>query len=276
MSSNFTKMHGLGNDFIVLDATVEAIELSTDIIQRLADRHLGIGFDQLLMVEASPVADCDFRYRIFNCDGSEVEQCGNGARCFAKFVTDKKLSKKREIPVLTAGGRIVLTLEADAQVTVDMGQPELAPAKIPFVSDTQQVNYHHNIVGRNLNFAAVSMGNPHAVITVDDIDTADVEVIGSAFQNDPIFPSQVNVGFIQIVDRKTIRLRVYERGVGETMACGSGACAAIVAGHLQGLLDDTVTVILPAGNLRINWSGENSVVKMTGPATTVYHGTVTV
>ena len=276
MSSNFTKMHGLGNDFIVLDATVEAIELSTDIIQRLADRHLGIGFDQLLMVEASPVADCDFRYRIFNCDGSEVEQCGNGARCFAKFVTDKKLSKKREIPVLTAGGRIVLTLEADGQVTVDMGQPELAPAKIPFVSDTQQVNYHHNIVGRNLNFAAVSMGNPHAVITVDDIDTADVEVIGSAFQNDPIFPSQVNVGFMQIVDRKTIRLRVYERGVGETMACGSGACAAIVAGHLQGLLDDTVTVILPAGNLRINWSGENSVVKMTGPATTVYHGTVTV
>jgi len=276
MSLNFTKMHGLGNDFIVLDATVEAIELSTDVIQRLADRHLGIGFDQLLMVETSPVADSDFRYRIFNCDGSEVEQCGNGARCFAKFVTDKKLSEKREIPVLTTGGRIVLTLEADGQVTVDMGQPELAPAKIPFASNTQQVNYHHNIAGRHLNFAAVSMGNPHAVITVDDIDTANVEVIGSAFQNDPIFPSQVNVGFMQIVDRKTIRLRVYERGVGETMACGSGACAAIVAGHLQGLLDDTVTVILPAGNLRINWSGENSVVKMTGPATTVYHGTVTV
>ena len=276
MQLHFTKMHGLGNDFIVLDATAEAIELNPQIIQQLSDRHLGIGFDQLLLVEPSPVADCDFRYRIFNCDGSEVEQCGNGARCFARFVTDKGLTTKPEIPVLTAGGRIVLTLETDGQVTVDMGQAELAPDKIPFDFKAQQVTYEHTIANMQLSFSAVSMGNPHAVTTVADVDTAEVELIGAAFQKDSIFPNQVNVGFMQIIDRETIRLRVYERGVGETMACGSGACAAIVAGHIQGLLDDTVTVILPAGNLQINWAGENSVVKMTGPATTVYHGTITV
>lgn len=276
MQLHFTKMHGLGNDFMVIDATSEPITLNAQVIQQLSDRHLGIGFDQLLMVEVSPTPDCDFRYRIFNCDGTEVEQCGNGARCFARFVTDKGLSTQQEIPVLTAGGRIVLKLEPDGQVTVDMGQPALAPAEIPFNATTQQMRYEHTIAGKHLTFSAVSMGNPHAVITVDDIDTADVEGIGTAWQKDDIFPNQVNVGFMQIIDRETIRLRVYERGVGETMACGSGACAAIVAGNIQGLLDDTVTVILPAGNLQINWAGENSVVKMTGPATTVYHGTITV
>ncbi len=276
MLLNFTKMHGLGNDFIVIDATAEALNLSNDTIQQLSDRHLGIGFDQMLVVESTDIPDCDFRYRIFNSDGGEVEQCGNGARCFARFVTDMGLSNKQEIPVLTSGGRIVLKLQDDGQVTVDMGAPELIPNKIPFSAEQQQATYRHTLAGYSLAFGAVSMGNPHAVITVDDVDTAAVELIGAAFQEDPIFPKQVNVGFMQIVDRQTIRLRVFERGVGETMACGTGACAAIVAGHLQGLLDDTVTVILPAGNLIINWAGDTSVVKMTGPATTVYHGTITV
>ena len=276
MQLKFTKMHGLGNDFVVVDATTEALALGNETIQQLSHRHLGIGFDQLLVVEASPSADCDFRYRIFNSDGGEVEQCGNGARCFARFVTDQGLSDKQEIPVLTAGGRIVLKLESDGQVTVDMGAPELAPAQIPLDCEQQLTTYQHSIAGFDLEFGAVSMGNPHAVIIVDKVDTDAVNVIGPAFQDDPIFPKQVNVGFMQIIDRQTIRLRVYERGVGETMACGTGACAAIVAGHLQGLLDDTVTVILPAGNLIINWAGHDSVVKMTGPATTVYHGTIAV
>lgn len=276
MQLQFTKMHGLGNDFMVIDATSEAITLSKEAIQQLSNRHLGIGFDQLLMVEKSPVADCDFRYRIFNHDGSEVEQCGNGSRCFAHFVIDNGLTDKQEIPVLTSCGRIVLKLDADGGVTVDMGAPELVPANIPFIAPTQQITYEHTIAGHALRFSVVSMGNPHAVILVDDVATAELETIGPAFQLDPIFPNQVNVGFMQIVDRETIRLRVFERGVGETMACGTGACAAIVAGGLQGLLDDTVTVILPAGNLRIHWAGHNSVVNMTGPATTVYHGTITV
>jgi diaminopimelate epimerase len=276
MLLNFTKMHGLGNDFIVIDATNEALTLSNDTIKQLSNRHLGIGFDQMLVVESSDVSDCDFRYRIFNSDGGEVEQCGNGARCFARFVTDNGLSDKQEIPVMTSGGRIVLKLQLDGQVTVDMGAPELLPRNIPLVADIQQLTYHHTIADHELDFSAVSMGNPHAVITVDDVDTAAVISIGTAFQDDPIFPKQVNVGFMQVLDRQTIRLRVFERGVGETMACGTGACAAIVAGHLQGLLDDTVTVILPAGNLIINWAGDTSVVKMTGPATTVYHGTITV
>lgn len=269
-------MHGLGNDFIVLDATTVALDLSNDTIKQLSNRNLGIGFDQMLVVEYSDVPDCDFRYRIFNSDGSEVEQCGNGARCFARFVSDNGLSNKQEIPVLTSGGRIVLKLQEDGQVTVDMGAPELLPSKIPLTADKQQITYKHTIAGHDLQFSAVSMGNPHAVITVDDVETTPVELIGNAFQEDPIFPKQVNVGFMQVLDRHTIRLRVFERGVGETMACGTGACAAIVAGHLQGLLDDTVTVILPAGNLIINWAGDTSVVKMTGPATTVYHGTITV
>ncbi|MGB1310182.1 MAG: diaminopimelate epimerase [Leucothrix sp.] len=276
MQLQFTKMHGLGNDFMVIDATSEAIALNDDLIKQWADRHLGIGFDQLLVVEKSPVADCDFHYRIFNSDGAEVEQCGNGARCFARFVKNKGLTNKQEIPVLTAAGRIILSLEGDEQVTVNMGTPELNPASIPFAATKQQIMYQHRLAGQDISFGAVSMGNPHAVITVDDINTATVEAIGLAFQQDPIFPKQVNVGFMQIVDRNTIRLRVFERGAGETMACGTGACAAIVAGHLQNLLDNSVTVILPAGTLQIHWAGDNNVVKMTGPATTVYHGTITV
>ena len=275
MQLQFTKMHGLGNDFVMINAITQTVSLDTDTIRAIADRHLGIGCDQLLMVESSPVAECDFRYRIFNADGGEVEQCGNGARCFARFVADQGLTDKTEIPVLTAAGRIVLMLQEDGQVTVDMGQPILAPADIPLQQEQQQVRYQHSLKDYGeVEFAAVSMGNPHAVLLVDDIDTASVTEIGSAFQHDAVFPQQVNVGFMQVVDRQQVRLRVFERGAGETLACGTGACAAIVAGCLQGLLDDSVTVILPAGKLNIHWAGGQSSVMMTGPVATVFHGTI--
>ena len=276
MQLEFTKMHGLGNDFVMIDAVTHPVTLSTEMVRQIADRHLGIGCDQLLMVEPSPVADCDFRYRIFNADGGEVEQCGNGARCFARFVVDQGLTDKTEIPVLTAGGRIVLKLETDGQVTVDMGLPILEPAKIPLNQDSQQTTYQAQLAGQDITFTAVSMGNPHAVMLVDDVATASVAEIGQAFQETPLFPQQVNAGFMQIIDRNQVRLRVYERGAGETMACGTGACAAIVAGRLQGLLDTPVTVILPAGNLLIHWAGENTPVMMTGPVATVFHGTITI
>ena len=276
MQLEFTKMHGLGNDFVVINAVTHPVTLSTEMVLQIADRHLGIGCDQLLMVEPSPVADCDFRYRIFNADGGEVEQCGNGARCFARFVVDQCLTDKTEIPVLTAGGRIVLKLESDGQVTVDMGLPILEPAKIPLNQDSQQTTYQAQLAGQDISFTAVSMGNPHAVMLVDDVATASVTEIGQAFQETPLFPQQVNAGFMQIIDRNQVRLRVYERGAGETMACGTGACAAIVAGRLQGLLDTPVTVILPAGNLLIHWAGENTPVMMTGPVATVFHGTITI
>ena len=275
MQLNFTKMHGLGNDFVMINAIDQEVALNNDMIKAIADRHLGIGCDQLLMVEASPVDSCDFRYRIFNADGGEVEQCGNGARCFARFVVDQGLTDKTEIPVLTAGGRIVLNLRDDGQVTVDMGAPHLVPADIPLAIDKQQIRYTHTLAEQgDVEFSAISMGNPHAVLLVDDVDTAPVEAIGAAFQHDDVFPQQVNVGFMQIIDRQQVRLRVFERGAGETMACGTGACAAIVAGRLQGLLDTPVTVILPAGKLEIHWAGENSPVMMTGPVATVFHGTI--
>ena len=275
MQLNFTKMHGLGNDFVMINAIDQEVALNNDMIKAIADRHLGIGCDQLLMVEASPVDDCDFRYRIFNADGGEVEQCGNGARCFARFVVDQGLTDKTEIPVLTAGGRIVLNLRDDGQVTVDMGAPHLVPADIPLAIDKQQIRYTHTLAEQgDVEFSAISMGNPHAVLLVDDVDTAPVEAIGAAFQHDDVFPQQVNVGFMQIIDRQQVRLRVFERGAGETMACGTGACAAIVAGRLQGLLDTPVTVILPAGKLEIHWAGENSPVMMAGPVATVFHGTI--
>lgn len=276
MQLEFTKMHGLGNDFVMINAINQSVSLTADMIRHLSDRHLGIGCDQLLMVEASPVADCDFRYRIFNADGGEVEQCGNGARCFARFVVDQGLTDKSEIPVLTAGGRIVLKLREDGQVTVDMGLPVLEPAKIPLNQKHRQTTYQTQLADQEITFAAISMGNPHAVILVDDVATAPVTEVGRAFQETPLFPQQVNAGFMQIVGRNQVRLRVYERGAGETMACGTGACAAIVAGRLQGLLDTPVTVILPAGNLLIHWAGENTPVMMTGPVATVFHGTITI
>lgn len=274
MNIKFTKMHGLGNDFVVINAISQAITLDTDTVKYLANRNMGIGCDQLLVVEPSPVEDCDFRYRIFNSDGGEVQQCGNGARCFARFVVDEGLTDKTEIPVLTAGGRITLKLEGSDQVTVDMGQPILAPADIPLAVETQQVTYQTKLADHDISFSAVSMGNPHAVLLVESVDDAPVELLGKAFQNTPLFPEQVNAGFMQVVNRSEVRLRVFERGAGETMACGTGACAAIVAGILQGLLDETVTVILPAGNLIISWAGVGSAVMMTGPATTVFNGTI--
>lgn len=274
MNINFTKMHGLGNDFVMVNAIAQSVTLDTEIVKYLANRNMGIGCDQLLVVEPSPVADCDFRYRIFNADGGEVQQCGNGARCFARFVVDEGLTDKSEIPVLTAGGRIVLKLEQNDQVTVDMGQPILAPADIPFIAEKQQTTYQHTFSDQTLSFSAVSMGNPHSVMIVDSVDDAPVALIGTALQNTPMFPEQVNAGFMQIIDRSQVRLRVFERGAGETMACGTGACAAVVAGILQGLLDESVTVILPAGNLIINWAGIGSAVMMTGPVTTVFNGTI--
>ena len=274
MNIKFTKMHGLGNDFVMINAISQSVTLDTETVKYLANRNMGIGCDQLLVVEPSPVGNCDFRYRIFNSDGGEVQQCGNGARCFARFVVDEGLTDKTEIPVLTAGGRIVLTLEDNNQVTVDMGQPVLEPADIPFIADTQQTTYQHTLADQQITFSAVSMGNPHAVMLVDSVDDASVEIIGKAFQDTPIFPEQVNAGFMQIVDRSNVRLRVFERGAGETMACGTGACAAIVAGILLGLLDESVTVILPAGNLTISWAGIGSNVMMTGPVTTVFNGTI--
>ncbi|PID47387.1 MAG: diaminopimelate epimerase [Proteobacteria bacterium] len=277
MQLDFTKMHGLGNDFVMVNAINQDIHLTTDKVRAISDRHLGVGCDQLLVVEPSPVADCDFRYRIFNADGGEVEQCGNGARCFARFVVDQGLTEKTEIPVLTAGGRIVLRLREDGQVTVDMGLPQLQPSEIPLQADKQQICYTHNFTTQGeVEFSAISMGNPHAVLLVDDVETAPVATIGHVFQSAPCFPQQVNVGFMQILDRQRVKLRVYERGAGETMACGTGACAAIVAGRLRGLLDTPVTVILSAGNLEIHWADEQSPVMMTGPVATVFHGTINI
>ena len=274
MNINFTKMHGLGNDFVMINTITQSVTLDTETVKYLANRNMGIGCDQLLVVESSPVEDCDFRYRIFNADGGEVQQCGNGARCFARFVVDQGLTDKTEIPVLTAGGRIVLKLEQNNQVTVDMGPPVLVPADIPFIADEQQITYQGTFADQALSFSAVSMGNPHSVMIVDSVDDAPVTLIGSALQNTAVFPEQVNAGFMQIIDRSQVRLRVFERGAGETMACGTGACAAVVAGILQDLLDESVTVILPAGNLTINWAGIGSAVMMTGPVTTVFNGTI--
>lgn len=272
---NFTKMHGLGNDFVVLDGINQHVDLSTAQIRHMADRHLGVGCDQLLLVEAYDGADAEFRYRIFNADGSEVEQCGNGARCFARFVYDQGLTQNTTIPVVTASGRIVLQIQPDGQVTVDMGVPVLEPAHIPFISAQRQTLYTLEVNAANVSVAAVSMGNPHAVLQVTQVDTAPVATLGALLESHPAFPKRVNVGFMQVVGRDYIRLRVFERGCGETQACGTGACAAVVAGRLQGLLDEQVTVSLPGGDLQIRWQGEGQPVRMTGPTATVFRGTLT-
>lgn len=275
-SIRFTKMHGLGNDFAVFDAINQTLEFDTALVKFLADRHEGIGFDQLLIVESYAGNDADFRYRIFNADGSEVEHCGNGARCFARFVYEQGLTHKTSIPVMTESGRIVLDLTADGQVTVNMGIPRLEPAEIPFIFQQRQILYTVEIGQDSVQLAAVSMGNPHVVLQVIDTETAPVESLGAILESHPLFPKRVNVGFMQVLDADHIRLRVFERGVGETRACGTGACAAVVAGRLQGLLADQVQVELPGGRLQIAWQGEGQPVYMTGPATTVYTGTVTV
>jgi diaminopimelate epimerase len=272
----FTKMHGLGNDFLVFDGINQDIDLSSERIRKIADRRLGIGCDQLLVVEVPQQSENDFRYRIYNYDGSEVENCGNGARCFAKFVRDKKLTGKSTIRVETLGG--VLTLHASRQgdVTVNMGVPVLIPAEIPFIADSQAVTYDLALPDQTISISAISMGNPHAVTLVDNVDTALVEQWGPLIENHSRFPNRVNAGFMAVVSRSAMRLRVYERGVGETLACGTGACAAVVAGHLQGLLDPIVTAHLRGGDLRIEWQGAGHPVMMTGPATTVFQGQVKV
>lgn len=270
----FTKMHGIGNDFVVLDGINQVVNLSSAQVQRIADRHFGVGCDQLLVVEAYAGEEADFRYRIFNADGSEVEQCGNGARCFARFVYDQGLTQKTTIPVMTASGLIVLNIQPNGQVMVNMGVPEFSPERIPFISERQQTLYNREIAGEWVSFSAVSMGNPHAVLQVTDVDMAPVGVLGPALEHHPSFPRRVNVGFMQVLGRDRIRLRVFERGSGETLACGTGACAAVVAGCIQGLLDTQVTVALPGGDLQIRWDGEGQPVWMTGPAETVFRGTL--
>ena len=268
----FSRMHGLGNDFMVIDLVTQAGHIRPERVRELADRNFGVGFDQLLIVEQPSRPDVDFRYRIFNADGSEVENCGNGARCFARFVYDQRLTGKRDIRVETASGLMDLHLTDDRQVVVDMGTPVLDPQLIPFEAAAFSPEYTVNIEGiGELQLGAVSMGNPHAVIRVDDVDSAPVDTWGPLIEPHPVFPRKVNVGFMQVVDEHNIRLRVYERGAGETLACGTGACAAVVSGQLRGWLQPGVNVTLPGGELFIEWDGESSV-KMTGPAVTVFEG----
>lgn len=267
-------MHGLGNDFVVIDAIHQDIALTAEQITALSNRHFGIGFDQLLLVEKPVSANADFKYRIFNADGSEVAQCGNGARCFARFVRDKKLSDKNEIRVDTNAGQLLLCFDADGQITVNMGIPKHHPDEIPLLAEQEARFYTATVNGIERAFGAVSMGNPHAVIQVNDIKTAPVADTGEALENHPIFPERANIGFMQIVDRNRIKLRVFERGTAETLACGSGACAAVVIGIEHQLLEGEVCVELSGGELRISWAGRGEPVYMTGPAVSVFDGSI--
>jgi len=273
MKLKFTKMHGLGNDFVVIDGVNQHILLNPEQIRRLADRHFGVGGDQVLLIEAAH-GDADFRYRIFNADGGEVEQCGNGARCFVRYVHDYGMTSKNEIRVETLGGLIVPRLESGGEVTVNMGEPRFEPQEIPFLAAKRALTYPLHIGDREIEISAVSMGNPHAVQLVEDVDHAPVSTEGPLIEHHPRFPRRVNAGYMQILDRRRIRLRVYERGVGETLACGTGACAAVVAGITRGLLDSSVDVSLRGGNLLVRWAGETQPVWMTGPAVTVFDGEI--
>ncbi|MDD4912901.1 MAG: diaminopimelate epimerase [Sideroxydans sp.] len=274
MSLKFTKMHGAGNDFVVIDGVRQVVSLSPENIRFIADRNFGIGCDQLLLVEKSQRPDTDFRYRIFNADGGEVEQCGNGARCFVRFVHDHKLTSKREIIVETKSGIISPRLEEDGRVTVNMGAPVLDPMQIPFVSDSDAAIQALDVADETILISAVSMGNPHAVQVVENIETAAVATQGPLIENHPRFPNRVNAGFMQIIDRSHIKLRVFERGAGETLSCGTGACAAVVAGIRRGLLDATVSVATHGGTLSITWNGLGTPVLMTGPAIAVFDGEI--
>ncbi len=276
MLLKFTKMHGAGNDFVVLDGVRQQIYLSPEQLRLLADRHFGAGCDQVLLVEKAQHEDADFRYRIFNADGGEVEQCGNGARCFARFVHDKGLTQKREITVETKSGLIRPRLEDDGRVTVDMGMPIFDAALIPFNGGSGAVSEPLEVAGESLQISALSMGNPHAVQAVADIECAPVERLGPLIEHHPRFPKRVNAGFMQVMDRQHIRLRVYERGSGETLSCGTGACAAAVAGIRRGLLDSPVNVATRGGALIIAWGGEGQPVLMTGPAIAVFEGEITI
>ena len=274
MLLRFTKMHGLGNDFVVLDLITQSARLDASLIRFLADRHRGIGCDQVLVVEPPTAPDMDFLYRIYNQDGSEAQQCGNGARCVAKFIRDRRLSAKRRLRVETLGGPISMSCGKGNVVTVSMGIPRLSPQEIPFTAARQATVYTLEACGQPVEISAISMGNPHAVLVVDDVETAPVATLGPVLEQHPDFPERTNVGFMQVLDRGEVRLRVFERGAGETMACGSGACAAVVAGRIRGLLDERVRVHLPGGFLQIEWRGEGDPLMMTGPATTVFEGQI--
>jgi diaminopimelate epimerase len=278
MKLHFTKMHGIGNDFIVLDHTKSSFQLTQEIIQSLSHRQLGIGFDQLLVVESSTLKDVDFKYRIFNQDGSEVEQCGNGARCFYRFVKDKHLTEKELIRVETKSGVIALTEDYEHMIEVNMGIPIFNPKLIPFISDTEKNEYSISIElpdqKEMINVAVLSMGNPHTVITVEDIEKAQVKTLGAYLESHPLFPNRVNVEFMKIITPHHIHLRVFERGVGETLACGTGACAAVVSGIKRHLLTSPVKVDMPGGSLSIDWRGDTNPVMMKGPAVTLFEGDI--
>lgn len=274
MEIRFTKMHGIGNDFVVIDAISQHVALTADQVRFIADRHFGVGCDQVLLVEKPAHPEADFRYRIFNADGSEVNQCGNGARCFAVFVRHRGLTDKNEITVETHAGLIYPRLAPDGQVTVNMGIPAFAPARIPFIADTEADTYELTVGERQLTIGAVSMGNPHAVLRVDNTDAALAQELGALIERHPRFPERVNVGFMEIRARDHIRLRVFERGAGETLACGTGACAAVAVGHRNGLLDSTVRVDLPGGQLQIHWPGRGHAISLTGPAAIVFEGSI--
>ena len=278
MQIRFTKMHGLGNDFVVLDLLSQNLELSPADIRQLADRNRGIGCDQLLLIEAPKTPETDFHYRIFNANGEEVEQCGNGARCFGKFVSDKRLTGKSQLRVSTCGGEIIIDVHNSSAIIVNMGKPKLTPEALPFsVEQPPCLNENSFIVQHSMGESElnlVSMCNPHAVMLVDDIDSANVETLGPLLESHTSFPKGVNVGFMQIINREMIKLRVFERGVGETQACGSGACAAVAAGIHRGLLAEQVTVQLLGGELTIQWSGGSSPLFMTGSATKVFDGKI--
>ncbi|MEO7558725.1 MAG: diaminopimelate epimerase [Nitrosospira sp.] len=273
MKLKFTKMHGLGNDFVVIDGINQSPSLTSEQLHLLADRHFGVGCDQILLIEAAE-GDADFRYRIFNADGGEVEQCGNGARCFVRYVHDRGMTSKNEIRVETLGGLIIPRLEASGEVTVNMGAPKFEPREIPFTAEKRALTYPLEIDGRQVEISAVSMGNPHAVQQVTDVNHAPVLTEGVLIERHPRFPRRVNAGYMQVIDRSHIQLRVYERGAGETLACGTGACAAVVAGIERGLLESKVKVSFRSGDLIVHWEGEDQPVWMTGPATTVFDGEI--
>jgi diaminopimelate epimerase len=274
MLLRFTKMHGCGNDFVVLDLITQKFAPKAHHIRKLADRHFGIGCDQVLLVETPTDPDVDFRYRIFNADGGEVEQCGNGARCFAKYVIDKRLTGKERIRVETSAGIIELQIKKNRQIEVNMGVPILVPADIPFDAPARADIYPLDVDGKTYEIGAVSMGNPHAVLQVPNVKSAPVTTLGAVIETHPSFPKRVNVGFMQIVSRTEMNLRVFERGAGETLACGTGACAAVVHARLRDLVDSVVQVNLPGGELSIEWQGEGQPVMMTGPAASVFEGQI--
>lgn len=276
MKLNFTKMQGAGNDFVVIDSYTQPISLTTDQIKFIANRYFGVGCDQLLMVEKTTTPNVDFRYRIFNANGGEVEQCGNGARCFVRFVVEKGLTQKHEISVETASGVISLQLQDDGQVTVNMGAPRFAPAQVPFEAPSQQTLYPLALTQTEIQISAVSMGNPHAVTVVNDVNTAPVAEYGPQIESHPRFPQRVNAGFMQVLNPHAINLRVYERGSGETLACGTGACAAAVSGIQLGLLSSPVVVNTRGGQLTITWAGNQAPVMMTGPAEIVFDGEINI